>query len=122
MIQFLMDNLIGILGFLFGSGGIVLWFLERKKYNEVVAGLKAENESKELDNNTKLINLYKESLDDLGARYEAKFKDVTDAYDRKMKLLEEEINLRERIITSLKRENRDLKTRIKVLENGNNSS
>ncbi len=119
--QILADNFIGILGFIFGGGGFVMWFLERKKYSEVVAGLKAENESKELENDKTVINIYKEGLDDLGVRYEAKYKDLVNTYDRKVKLLEEEILLKERIISNLKRENRDLKRTIRELESGNKS-
>lgn len=119
--QILADNFISILGFLFGGGGLLMWVLERKKYTEVVLGLKAENESKELENDSKIIGIYKNTLDDLGSRYEAKFKDLEHAYDRKVKLLEEEISLKERIITNLKRENRDLKRTIRELESGNKS-
>jgi len=116
MIQFLSEHLISLLGFLFGSGGILLWFLEKQKYNETIAGMKAENENKEIDNDGKIISLYQKSLDDLHSRYEIKFKDLVDTYDRKIKLLNEENELQGRIITSLKRENQDLKNRIKELE------
>jgi len=116
MIQFLSDNLMSLLGFLFGGGGILLWFLEKQKYNETIAGMRAENENKELENDSKIISLYKDSLDDLGTRYEAKFKDLVETYDRKIKLMKEENELQERIITGLKRENSDLRNRIKELE------
>lgn len=118
MMQFLTDNLLSILSFLFGGGGVLMWLLEKRRYNETILGMRAENEDKEIDNDAKLLGIYRDSLDDLGNRYEAKFKDVAETYERKIKLLEEEINLRERIILSLKRENRDLKKRIKDLENG----
>lgn len=118
-----------LLGFVFGGGGLLMWFLEKRKYNETIAGMKIANEERILDNEKKQIDIddkvidrYKVALDDLGTRYEDKFKDVTDVYERKIKLLEEEINLRERIILSLKRENRDLKSRIKLLENENKST
>lgn len=120
MIQFLSEHLISLLGFLFGSGGILLWFLEKQKYNETIAGMKAENENKEIDNDSKIISLYQKSLDDLHTRYELKFKDLVDTYDRKIKLMNEEIELQSRIITSLKRENQDLKNTIKILENEKN--
>lgn len=115
--QFLTDNLMSLLGFLFGSGGILLWFLEKKKYNETIAGMRAENENKEIENDSKIITIYKESLDDLGKRYEDKFKDLVETYERKIKLMKEENELQERIITGLKREINDLRKRIKELEN-----
>ena len=115
--QFLTDNLMSLLGFLFGSGGILLWFLEKKKYNETIAGMRAENENKEIENDSKIITIYKESLDDLGKRYEDKFKDLVETYERKVKLMKEENELQERIITGLKREINDLRKRIKELEN-----
>lgn len=116
MIQFISENLMSLLGFLFGGGGFLMWFLEKQKYNETIAGMKAENENKELENDGKLIALYKESLDDLGARYEAKFKDLAETYDRKIKLLNEENEIKERLITALKRENEDLKKEIKTIK------
>ena len=119
--QILADNFVSILGMLLGGGGLLMWFLEHKKYSEVVLGLKAENESKEIENDFKIIGIYKGTLDDLGKRYEDKFKDFEQTYERKIKLLEEEISLKERIITNLKRENRDLKRTIRQLESGNKS-
>jgi hypothetical protein len=95
--------LTGIAGFLFG----------KKKLNAEVAGLDADNEGKEIENADKLVKLYKEAIDDLGVRYEVKFKEVTAMYDSKVKLLEDEINLHKRIIAQLKEENTMLRTKIK---------
>lgn len=60
--------LTGIAGFLFG----------RKKIQAEVDGMSADNEGKDIDNADKLVKLYKEAIDDLGGRYETKFKEVTE--------------------------------------------
>lgn len=93
----------GTAGFLFG----------RKKINAEVAGMDADNEGKEIENADKLLSLYKITIDDLGSRYELKFKEVTIMYEMKVKLLEDEINLHKRIIIQLKEENTMLRNKIK---------
>ncbi|CAA7387098.1 hypothetical protein [Chryseobacterium fistulae] len=98
--------LTGIVGFLFG----------KKKLQAEVAGMSADNEGKEIENADKLVKLYKEALDDLGNRYEIKFKELSSIYDSKIKLLEDEINLHKRIIAQLKEENIILKQKIKTGE------
>jgi hypothetical protein len=94
-ITVLMSTLIsGLAGFLFG----------RKKQSAELAGMNAENEGKEIDNAEKLIHLYKESLNDLGDRYEKKFQDFVRISEQKTKLLEDEIALHKRVISNLKKE------------------
>jgi hypothetical protein len=95
--------LTGVAGFLFG----------KKKMQAEVDGLSADNEGKEIENADKLVKLYKDAIDDLGSRYEVKFKEVTGMYENKIKLLEDEINLHKRIIAQLKEENTMLRTKIK---------
>ena len=51
--------------------------------------------------------------------YEKKFKDIVEMYDRKMKVLEDEIKLHKRMNTALKRENADLKRQLKNEDNSN---
>jgi len=92
-----------LVGFLFGKG----------RLKAEVAGMDADNEGKEIENADKLVKLYKEAIDDLGNRYEVKFKEVTAMYDSKVKLLEDEINLHKRIIAQLKEENTMLRKKIK---------
>ncbi|RNA63512.1 hypothetical protein D1631_17100 [Chryseobacterium nematophagum] len=100
---FLGAILTGIAGFLFG----------KKKLQAEIAGMSADNEAKEIENADKLVKLYKEALDDLGNRYEIKFKELSSIYDSKIKLLEDEINLHKRIIAQLKEDNIVLKQKIK---------
>ncbi|PIF44936.1 hypothetical protein CLU96_1935 [Chryseobacterium sp. 52] len=95
--------LTGFAGFLFG----------KKKMQAEVDGLSADNEGKEIENADKLVRLYKDAIDDLGSRYELKFKEVTSMYEMKVKLLEDEINLHKRIIIQLKEENTMLRGKIK---------
>nr|WP_315032469.1 hypothetical protein [uncultured Chryseobacterium sp.] len=93
-----------------GSAG---WFFGRRKLNAEVEGMDADNEGKKLENDEKLVNLYKEALDDLGNRYEAKFKEFSEISERKIKLLEEEINIQKHINEQLRAENIVLKTKLK---------
>ncbi|AZI53916.1 hypothetical protein EIB75_10560 [Epilithonimonas vandammei] len=95
--------LTGVAGFMFG----------RKKMDAEVTGLNAENEGKEIENADKLVKLYKDAIDDLGSRYEVKFREVTSMYESKVKLLEDEINLHKRINAQLKEENTMLRKKIK---------
>ncbi|AZA84797.1 cell wall anchor protein [Chryseobacterium lactis] len=93
-----------------GSAG---WFFGRRKLNAEVEGMDADNEGKKLENDEKLVNLYKEALDDLGNRYESKFKEFSEISERKIKLLEEEINIQKRINEQLRAENAVLKAKLK---------
>ncbi len=95
--------LTGLAGFIFG----------RRKQNAETETIEAENTGKEIDNADKLVKLYKDALDDLGNRYEAKFKEFSDLAERKVKLLEDEINLHKRINAQLKEENTMLRNKLK---------
>lgn len=101
--EFVGAILAGLAGFAFG----------RKKLNAEVAGMDADNEGKEIENADKLVKLYKDALDDLGNRYELKFKEFSDLSERKVKLLEDEINLHKRINAQLKEENTMLRKKLK---------
>lgn len=95
--------LTGLAGFIFG----------RRKQNAETETIEAENTGKEIDNADKLVKLYKEAIDDLGGRYETKFKEITELYENKVKLLQDEINLHKRIIAQLKEENTMLRNKLK---------
>ena len=65
--------IVSILGYLLGAGGLLFWFLERKKFNaEVSEKLEGVN-SHRIENDVKLSNHYRELLDDLKKRYEEEF-------------------------------------------------
>ncbi len=89
-----------------GFGG---WFFGRKKQN-------AEVTSAEIDNEIKLSDYYKTMLDDLGSRYEQKYKDITALYESREKLLRDEITMLKNKIKILRQENISLKKRISELE------
>lgn len=97
-----------------GFGG---WFFGRKKQN-------AEITSAEIDNEIKLSDYYKTMLDDLGNRYEQKYKDVVALYESREKLLRDEITMLKNKIKMLRQENISLKRRVgeleKQLKNENN--
>ncbi len=112
-IAFLSAILTGVAGFIFG----------KRKLRAEVEGMNADNEGKEIENADKLVQLYKETLDDLGNRYEAKFKDFSDLSDKKVLMLQEQIDFQKSINEQLKAENNLLKAentmlKTKLKENG----
>jgi hypothetical protein len=133
--NFITDNLALIFSTLFGGGTLTAYIFERKKNNAVTKGVEADVSTKEIDNSTKVIELYKNSLDDLEKRYENKYVEITNffekrvtmlkeeiehiegLYARKNKLLEDEIKLKNRFITGLKKEVADLRRQLKNAEN-----
>lgn len=71
------------------TGGFFGWFFTRRKQN-------AEATGSEIDNGSKVVELYKEALDDLPIRYEKKFIDLDDLFLQKEKILKEEIEFLKR--------------------------
>ncbi|WP_264521209.1 hypothetical protein [Flavobacterium sp. N1994] len=65
-----------------GIGAWIGWFFTRRKYN-------ADATTTEIDNGSKLVDLYKNALDDLPARYEEKFKHVQEMGQNLEKLFEQ---------------------------------
>lgn len=113
IIAFLSAILTGVAGFIFG----------KRKLRAEVEGMNADNEGKEIENADKLVQLYKETLDDLGNRYEVKFKDFSDLSDKKVLMLQEQIDFQKSINEQLKAENNLLKAentmlKTKLKENG----
>lgn len=114
-IAFLSAILTGVAGFIFG----------KRKLRAEVAGMNADNEGKEIENTDKLVKLYKEALDDLDSRYETKFKEFSDFSDKKVLMLQQQIDFQESINEQLKAENNLLKAentilKTKLRENGIN--
>lgn len=62
--------------------GFVAWFFARRKF-------KAEATASEIGNAKELVGLYKDSLDDLGNRYELKYQELEKRADNMQKLYEE---------------------------------
>jgi hypothetical protein len=61
--------------------GLPTWFIARRKNN-------AEATTTEIDNGAKVVDLYKEALDDLPARYEEKFQHIQEMAHNVEKLFE----------------------------------
>lgn len=101
--------IIAIIGALFGTGGLLHAFLQRRK-------TKAEADSKVITNGHQVVNLYKDALDDLSVRYEKKYKELEAMYDQKAKLLSEENKIYKRQVSTLKKENLELRKKLKILE------
>lgn len=119
MVELIQGNIITIISTLFGGGGVIAYLFERRKNKAVTKGVEADANSKEIDNSSKVVDLYKTALNDLENRYEKKYKEITELYERKIKVLQDEIRLHKRYSTSLKRENTELRKRIKDGENTN---
>lgn len=117
--SFIQENIGQILGYLFGAGGISAFIFERKKNKAETKIVEADATEKEIGNSSKVVDLYKQALDDLENRYEKKYQEVTALYERKIKVLEDEIKILNRRIIELKKENTELRTRLK---NANNYS
>lgn len=92
-----------------GIGGFFGWFFTRKKLNAEAEGEEENTKSKAIDNEIKLSDYYQKMLDDLGARYEAKFLDVEKLYLNKERILKDEINMLKQKVKMLRIENAELK-------------
>lgn len=117
MKDFIMDNLHAIVTTIF-SGGTLAYFFERRKRKALTNSVVADAHSKEIDNSGKVVEMYKSALDDLGARYEKKFEEVTQLYERKIKVLEDEIRLHKRTIAQLKKDLVEIRKQLKENQNG----
>lgn len=142
--EFLTNNFLTIFSSIFGTGGIIMYVLERRKNTAITKGVEADVESKEIDNGSKVIDLYKQALDDLEQRSEKKFLElekmytrktellekeifeIEKSYKRKVKLLEDENRLKNKVITALRKDLKEKEARIKLLsvqvKNGSTNS
>lgn len=116
------ELIITIIGYVFGAGGLLFWFLERKKFNAEVEKSLESVKSDRIDNEIKLSDYYQKMLDDLGTRYEDKFLDIEKLYLNKERILKDEINMLKQKVRMLRQENLELKKRIKDLENEGKST
>lgn len=113
--------IITIIGYVFGAGGLLFWFLERKKFNAEVEKALESVQADRIDNDVKLSHHYKEILDDLKVRYESRFAEYELMMNDKIKILRDEIMILKRQIKSLKAEIREKDNTIKQLEKRNES-
>lgn len=89
--EFIQTHLVTILGFL-GSGGFSLAYLfERRKRKAETKGIEADVDTKQIENDSKVVDLYKAALDDLPKRYEQKLREVEQMYSRQVETLKEQI-------------------------------
>lgn len=107
---------ISILGYVLGAGGLLFWFLERKKFNAEVSATLENVQASRIDNDIKLSNHYKEILDDLKQRYENELQSFITLTQSKEKTLREEISALKKRLSILRAENTELKKKIKELE------
>jgi hypothetical protein len=132
--NFIVDNLALILTTIFGGGTLTAYIFERRKNKAITKGVEADVDTKEIKNTSIIITQYKEALEDLPVRYEQKYQEMAklwekkvgmllqeinqleNSYQRKSKLLEDEIKLKNKFISSLKREIRERDIEIKRLK------
>ena len=94
-------------------GGFTGWFFRRRYENATAEEKEADAKSKEIDNEIKLSDYYKNMLDDLGGRYEKKFADIVSIYEQKATLQQDEINLLKSKNKMLVQENTALRKKLK---------
>lgn len=114
--------IITIIGYVFGAGGLLFWFLERKKFNAEVEKALESVQADRIDNDVKLSYHYKEILDDLKVRYESRFAEYELMMNDKIKILKDEIMILKRQIRTLKTEIKEKDNTIKQLEKRNESN
>jgi|26BtaG_2_1085354.scaffolds.fasta_scaffold01419_11 hypothetical protein len=113
--------IVTIIGYVFGAGGLLFWFLERKKFNAEVEKALESVKADRIDNDIRLSHHYKEILDDLKLRYDARFLEYEQMMSNKIKILKDEISLLRRQVRGLKTELKDRENQIKtLLKNGSN--
>ncbi|PKP26193.1 MAG: hypothetical protein CVU03_05000 [Bacteroidetes bacterium HGW-Bacteroidetes-2] len=88
---------------------LVEWIFNKKSQKE-------DTRAKVIQNEISLADAYKKQLDDLEVRYEKKFVEIVTMYDRKVRVLEDEITLLNRKVKMLKSDNTELRKRIKENE------
>ncbi|WP_299682961.1 hypothetical protein [uncultured Tenacibaculum sp.] len=69
MKEFLVNHIDVIIGYLFGAGGILTAWTERKKRRQELI-------KEETQNQQQVVDLYQEALDDLKKRYDEKFNEL----------------------------------------------
>lgn len=92
------DNIIGTV-----IGAFVAWFFTRKKQ-------KADTTTVEIDNGSKVVDLYKEALDDLPNRYAEKYKHIEEMataveklFEKKEQILMQEIEYQKKQVALYKK-------------------
>lgn len=105
------------LGLIVGAGGLVFWFLEKRKFNAEVDRIQESVKSDKIDNDVKLSKYYIELLDDLKVRYEEKYQSYKEMMDNRLveydKVMSDRIKIQQDEIKLLKTQIRSLKAHIK---------
>ena len=70
-------------------GGLINFIFNKRKE-------KAGVTTTEIENGSKVVDLYKEALDDLPIRYEKKFSELNELWEKKVQILKEEIEFLKR--------------------------
>ena len=94
------EVIIGVVGVLSTFFGIYFTFVfQKSKYLQEVEKMKIEviqatklSETTGINNESKIIDLYKNALDDLPHRFEERFTGLTGLFEQKEKILREELS------------------------------
>lgn len=107
--------IITLIGYVLGAGGLIFWFLERKKFNAEVEKALESVKSDKIENDVKLSHHYIEILDDLKVRYESRYAEFERMTADKIRILKDEIALLRKQVKELKNELKDKEEVIKKL-------
>ena len=89
--------------------GVAGFFFGKRKLRAETETIEVNNDTIEISNADKIVGMYQKTLDDLQVRYEAKFKEIINLYEEKIKLLQDEISILRRTNKQLKEENEILR-------------
>lgn len=81
-------------------GGAIAWLYERTKRKEDLATLQQENQKLRTENDSSIVSLYQNALNDLKTRYDEKFAELT----KELEILKERLRVREVDYSNLKNE------------------
>ncbi|CAL2108174.1 conserved hypothetical protein [Tenacibaculum sp. 190524A02b] len=84
-------NLIGILASLLSGGSLSAYIFERRKNKALAKSAEADADGKKIQNRIQETELYQKLIDDLALRYKKKYQEIETMYERKCRVLEEEI-------------------------------
>ena len=105
-----------------GGSGVFTFLFAKSKYKVDVTQAEENVHTTAIDNDIKLSHHYKEILDDLKQRYESRYQEFEAIMNRKFKLLEEELKIKDRKIKLQQLEIIELKKENKILRSNAKSS
>lgn len=121
-----------LLGYILGAGGLVFWFLERKKFNAEVESLLIDSDSSKISNKEQLLKHHQDLVNDIDKSYnlryelfvkltedkekmyEDNFKTFEEMMSTKTRMLKSEVDLLKKKVTMLREELKEKELQIKA--------